>query len=126
MAEQAEHSRLCHAYALAVKSTGTDRLTLPVAWQRHARMMTCTASGGGQIYRNPGVNSCVNDFDTPPGPMPHGFSVLRGGLRHPSLKALPKPFYVLRGIVVAVQAYSAVRAGVPADGEPLLHHHTTT
>ena len=39
-----------------------------------------------------------------------GFSVLRGGLRHASPKALPKPLSILGGVVVAMQAGSAVRA----------------
>src|SRR5262249_39710601 len=42
-------------------------------------------------------------------------SVLRRSLRHGSPKALPEPFYVPGGVVVTVQACSAIRAGVPAD-----------
>jgi hypothetical protein len=55
-------------------------------------------------------------LDTPPGLKPHGCSVLWGGLRHLSPKGLPGPFYVLRGVVVAVQARPTVRAAMPADG----------
>jgi hypothetical protein len=39
------------------------------------------------------------------------FSVLRGDLHHLSPMGLPKPFYVLRGVVVAMEARSTVRAG---------------
>src|SRR6185437_6951829 len=42
--------------------------------------------------------------DTPHGLKPDGFSVLWGGLRHLSLKALPKPLYILGGVVVSMQA----------------------
>lgn len=55
-------------------------------------------------------------IDTPLGLKPQGFSVLRGSLRSLSLKALPKPLYVLRGVVIAMQAGSTVRATMPADG----------
>ena len=64
-------------------------------------------------------------IDTPPGLKPDGFSVLRGQYASPSPKALPEPFYVLRGVVVAMEARSAVRAGMPADGQALLNHNAT-
>ena len=62
-------------------------------------------------------------IDTPPGLNPHGCSVLRGGLRHLSPKGLPGPLYILGGVVVSVEARSAVWTGVPADGQALLHHN---
>ena len=45
-----------------------------------------------------------------------GFSVLRGSLRHRSPKALPKPLYILRRVVVPMQARATLRARMPADG----------
>ena len=39
-----------------------------------------------------------------------------GHVRHASPKALPEPFYVLRSVVVPMQARSTVRAAMPADG----------
>jgi len=64
-------------------------------------------------------------IDTPHGLKPDGFSVLRRSQRHASPTALPKPLYVLGGVVVSVQAGSAVRASVPADGQTFLHHSAT-
>ena len=55
-------------------------------------------------------------LDTPHGLKPDGCSVLRRSQRHASPKALPKPLYVLGGVMIAMQACSAVRARVPADG----------
>ena len=58
--------------------------------------------------------ACFNILDNLP--LSSGrFSVLRGGLRHLSLKALPTPLYILGGVMVSMQAGSAVRAGMPAD-----------
>jgi hypothetical protein len=54
--------------------------------------------------------------DTPHGLKPDGFSVLRGGLRHRSLKAWPQPLSIRGGVVIAVQAGSTVWAGMPAEG----------
>ena len=60
-------------------------------------------------------NTCQWTIDTPP--LESGrFSVLRRSLRHGSPKGLPGPFYVLGGVVIAVQAGSAVRATMPTDG----------
>ena len=56
------------------------------------------------------------DSDTPHGLKPGGFSVLRGHQRSLSPKALPAPFYVSGGVVISVQAGSALRATMPADG----------
>jgi hypothetical protein len=55
-------------------------------------------------------------IDTPHRLKPDGFSVLRRGQRRASPKALPKPFYILGGVVIAVQARAAAGATVPADG----------
>jgi hypothetical protein len=63
--------------------------------------------------------------DTPPGPQPDGFSVLRGQRPSLSPKALLAPLSVLRRVMVPVQARSAHRAGMPADGEALLDQHAT-
>jgi hypothetical protein len=54
-----------------------------------------------------------------------GFSVLSRDLRHGSPTALTEPFSVLGGVVVPVEAGSAVWAAMPADGETLLDHDTT-
>ena len=55
-------------------------------------------------------------FDTPLGLKPHGFSVLRGWYPNPSPTALPEPLYVLRRVVVPMQAHATLRAAMPADG----------
>jgi hypothetical protein len=55
-----------------------------------------------------------------------GFSVLRRGQRHASLKGLPGPLYVSRRVVVSMQAGSAVRARVPADRQAFVYHNATT
>ena len=54
-----------------------------------------------------------------------GFSVLRRGQRHASLKGLPGPFYILRGVVVSMQARATVWARMPADGQALLDDNAT-
>jgi uncharacterized membrane protein len=61
-------------------------------------------------------------LDTPPAEA-RRFSVLRRSLRHGSPKALPKPLYILGGVVVPMQACSAVRAGVPTDGQAFRDDH---
>ena len=77
--------------------------------------LRCRAARGRACH---GWNSRWRDvpyLDTPHGLKPDGFSVLRRGQRHASPKALPEPLYILRGVVVAMQAGSALRAGMPAD-----------
>ena len=53
------------------------------------------------------------------------FSVLRRGQRHASLKALPKPLYILGGVMVSMQARTTVWARMPADGQALLDDNAT-
>jgi hypothetical protein len=55
-------------------------------------------------------------LDTPLGINPHGFSVLRRSLRHGSPKGLPGPLYILRGVMVSMQACPTLRATMSADG----------
>jgi hypothetical protein len=56
-----------------------------------------------------------DDFDIPP--LESGrFSVLWGCLCNRSPKALPEPFYILGGVMIPMEARSAVRAGMPANG----------
>src|SRR5262249_16872890 len=62
-------------------------------------------------------------IDTPHGLKPDGCSVLRRGQRHASPKPLPAALSILGGVVVPVQARPTVRAGVPAEGQPLLDQH---
>src|SRR5690349_20218073 len=54
-----------------------------------------------------------------------GFSVLRGSLRHLSLKGLPGPLYVSRRIVVSMEAGVAVRARMPTDRKRLPDYNAT-
>jgi len=55
-----------------------------------------------------------------------GFSVLRRSQRHASLKALPKPLYVLGGVVISMEACSALRTDMPANGESLVDQLATS
>jgi len=57
----------------------------------------------------------AKQIDTPPA-QAGGFSVLRRSLRHGSPKALPEPFYVPCRVVVPMEAHTALRAAMPADG----------
>jgi len=53
------------------------------------------------------------------------FSVLRGSLRHRSPKGLPGPLYVLRCVMVPMEARAALRARMPADRQALVDNHPT-
>ncbi len=53
------------------------------------------------------------------------YSVLRRSLRHGSPMGLPGPYYILRGVVVSMQACSALRATMPADGQAFRNHNAT-
>jgi hypothetical protein len=67
--------------------------------------------------------ACILTLRT--GPSSDGFSVLRRSLRHGSPTALPEPFNILGSVMVAMEARSTVRTGMPADRQALGDEHAT-